>query len=62
MLENSSKFGFGICKPRYNMLDAYLPNSKFGFKKTGEPFILSSYFPYEVTAYTKLLFCFKWNS
>lgn len=36
MIEDPTKFGFGLCKPRYSMLDAYMPNAKFGYKKTDQ--------------------------
>lgn len=42
MIENGSKLGFGICKPRYQVLDAYLPHTKFGNKKRGQECVDSS--------------------
>ncbi|XP_045208479.1 uncharacterized protein LOC123560340 [Mercenaria mercenaria] len=34
IIDNTSKFGFGLCKS--NILDAYLPNSEFGYKKKNQ--------------------------
>ncbi|KAL4229324.1 hypothetical protein ACF0H5_012366 [Mactra antiquata] len=36
MIEDTFKFGFGMCKPKYKILDAYNFGAKFGFKKAGE--------------------------